>query len=368
MNTKWTLRLFGRVELSSDDGRMAKFKTNSAKALLVLLALEQGSALERNWLQECLWPNSDAESRGNKLSVALYQFRGDLARLDLGLADILESTRSTVSLKAGVLEIDRDAFMEATDSGPDFETSVDLARTALAIYRGPLAAGMASEPVNLARLRCTRRLVSVCVRGAESLRESGNRLGADEMIEALGSVDPSSAIVLEAMVYWWRSANRPDRAAHYESLLHELQAGVKARTVFAASPIPSWPSSDDVLGKPVLTLVMVQSEHATKLAAACEGTSVPPPAAGENFVLAPNPLTARLLADRVKQAAAGVKVLIALQIMYPGEQPSKIVQGYHREMPRGEVWLTRPTAMLLQDHAPDVVMERTDYVSYFRIN
>ncbi len=125
-----TLLLFGPMEVTRSDGSLLPpTRTKKGLYLLVLLALRAGRAVERTWLAQALWPDTDDASGLANLRRTLTDLRQTLGP-DAGV--LLAPTPRTLCLDPDACEIDVARF----DADPQQEW---------ALYRGPLLDGCHEE-------------------------------------------------------------------------------------------------------------------------------------------------------------------------------------------------------------------------------
>jgi predicted ATPase/DNA-binding SARP family transcriptional activator len=176
---------------------MSPLRLQKSKWLLALLALRQGRDVEREWLAETLWPDSDRQKALRNLRQAL----ADDLRPKLGAAaSALHATPKTLCLDASDAWVDVVAF----DAAIKAEILEGLEK-AVELYRGPLLKGCAEEWAFLERV--TRE---------ETFHSALERLAAD----ALAHGKPGTAIgYLRRLI-----ASDPLRESGYMALMEALAA------------------------------------------------------------------------------------------------------------------------------------------------
>ncbi|PZP30718.1 MAG: hypothetical protein DI603_14445 [Roseateles depolymerans] len=142
------LRMLGGFELLDARGQVLPLPYDKARALLALLCMQSG-ALEREPLAVLLWPDSaPAQARAN-LRRALYDLRRGLAELWPSLQlEPLRSDKKRVQLSDGLpWQIDCREFslaqLDATTPLPEARRAA--LQRAVALYRGPLLAGLSLD-------------------------------------------------------------------------------------------------------------------------------------------------------------------------------------------------------------------------------
>src|SRR5262245_46219404 len=90
---RFTLRLFGPLQVLVHGVPMPRVSTRSREWLLALLALRHGRAVDRSWLAGTLWPGSNESQALHNLRNALLELRkalgGEGARLRSPARDTL---------------------------------------------------------------------------------------------------------------------------------------------------------------------------------------------------------------------------------------------------------------------------------------
>lgn len=142
------LRLLGGFELQDAQGQVLTLPYDKARALLALLCLHSG-AMEREPLAELLWPDSaPAQARAN-LRRALYDLRRSLARLwpQAEIEPLLGDKKRLQLSDSLPWQIDcREFSLAQLDAAtPAPEARRDALQRAVALYRGPLLAGLALD-------------------------------------------------------------------------------------------------------------------------------------------------------------------------------------------------------------------------------
>ncbi len=134
-----SLELFGGFQARLEPGLPITLPTRKAQALLAYLALHPEPAPHRDSLAALLWPDRADDQARASLRHALYELRRALA----GSPGVLRTERDTVTVDAGLVDLDVAAFTRLLDKG----TPEALAQAA-ALYRGDLLAGLsvAEEP------------------------------------------------------------------------------------------------------------------------------------------------------------------------------------------------------------------------------
>ena len=123
------LRLLGRVEIKTSDGRDVTLPGRKMRALLACLALPPGRAWPREQLTALLWGDRDEEQARGSLREALVKLRRHV-----GESRVLRANRETVSLDPTIVCIDAVEFARLAQAG-ELERAAEL-------YRGEFLEGL----------------------------------------------------------------------------------------------------------------------------------------------------------------------------------------------------------------------------------
>ncbi len=177
------IRLLGRFSVRLADGCEIRLTGRHVQALFTLLALTRRPRT-REAIATDLWPESLVSATG-PLRQALYQLRGSLAAAGVPLDAVLETDVETIGLRPdAVRTIDVDRFEACTDD-PTWDPE-----TAVALYGGDLAEGLAHDCFAADRERLADRFEDVLVATARRRFEAGDLGGARLAAERLIVRDP----------------------------------------------------------------------------------------------------------------------------------------------------------------------------------
>ncbi len=121
MEARRYLRCMGHPALFSPAGEPVRFRTRKHLALLVYLAVETRQNHRRDRLAELFWPNAPLAEARHSLATALSILRPRLGTCGL------ESTRDSVRLIPGRLELDLDRLMSGDVLGTDIQQPLEIA-------------------------------------------------------------------------------------------------------------------------------------------------------------------------------------------------------------------------------------------------
>lgn len=116
-----TLRLFGTVTLTDDEGHDRTPRGAKARAALAMVAMVPEQQRNRRWLEAKLWSDRAPEQASGSLRQVLVQIRQALGPH----ADCLNADRSSVTLSG--IETDRIADARAREEGREFLEGIDIA-------------------------------------------------------------------------------------------------------------------------------------------------------------------------------------------------------------------------------------------------
>jgi TolB-like protein len=174
--------LFGSLQLFTPDGTPIAINGKRSQALLAVLCLNPGTAVDRDQLSQLLW-------RGKFRAHARASLRQTLLGLKKQLApvrdDVLEITRDRVAVNAGAVQSDLDELERALVGGPDASASELL----LAIGGKPLLDRIdLGEPFGqwlaIQRAQVEQRLLHAVEDALSSWQRLGDRLAEGRLRDA----------------------------------------------------------------------------------------------------------------------------------------------------------------------------------------
>jgi DNA-binding SARP family transcriptional activator len=177
------VRLLGRIEVATADGRPVRLSGRHAQALFALLVLTRRPR-SRDVIAAELWPESDGASSAG-LRQALWLVRSGLSSAGLDPDSVLEVEPDTLGVRLEALaEIDVAAFEEcARRMGCTDEMAISL-------YRGDLVEGLGHECFASERERLSDLYEDALASGAEKRLVAGDLDGARTAAEDLLARDP----------------------------------------------------------------------------------------------------------------------------------------------------------------------------------
>lgn len=144
MSDPWRVKLLGGLRAERGEQVITRFKTQKVAALFAYLAFHLRQAHAREVLIELLWPESDAPTLRNSLSVALSSLRNQFEPPGVPQGTMLRADRFSISLNPAVVTTDvaefERALKAATRAGSVLERAQHLSE-AVELYQGPLLLG-----------------------------------------------------------------------------------------------------------------------------------------------------------------------------------------------------------------------------------
>src|SRR4051794_40574726 len=141
MNEPWKVTLFGGLRAQQGERVITRFMTRKVATLFAYLAFHLRQAHSREILVELLWPESDAPTLRNSLSVALSSLRSQFEPPGVPQGTVIRADRFSVGLNPAtvttdVAEFER-AMRTAAKAGSEIERAQHLS-DAVDLYAGPL--------------------------------------------------------------------------------------------------------------------------------------------------------------------------------------------------------------------------------------
>jgi TolB-like protein len=185
--------LFGRFAFKASDGTEIVISNRRVRALLAMLCLVPDEPLERDYLSELLWPGRFKSHAKASLRQCLLELGKSFGS---GGQDIVEVTRSRVSLHAAAVSTDLGELERALKAG-DYE---DAARQLAAIGTAPLLEHMEfgdafADWLARHRAKAEQRLEAAIARGLAALTSTGNQELHDRLETSWRQRNPSGPSV-----------------------------------------------------------------------------------------------------------------------------------------------------------------------------
>jgi len=143
------VRVFGRLRLQHGSFRVETFPTRRAEELLAYLLIHQQARHGREKLVDMLWPDATLSNGRASLSTTLWRLRSVFERLDVPVADYLQTSRDWVSLMPSCpLECDHTDFereVAAAEQATDDAARMQRWQQAVELYHGSFCEGIYAE-------------------------------------------------------------------------------------------------------------------------------------------------------------------------------------------------------------------------------
>jgi DNA-binding SARP family transcriptional activator len=177
------VKLLGRLDARTFDGRPIRLPGRHAQALFGLLALARRPR-SREAIAADLWPDADAASAGS-LRQALWLVRQGLVEADIAPDRLIEIDAETVGIRMDArLDLDVDDFEACLGTaGCGAESAVEL-------YRGDLLEGLGHDCFAAERERLSDRFEDALAIVAEGRLVANDPVGARAAAERLLGRDP----------------------------------------------------------------------------------------------------------------------------------------------------------------------------------
>src|SRR5437660_12407977 len=113
LNDPSRIALFGGLRAQRKDQLISRFKTQKVASLFAYLAFHLRQAHSREILIELLWPESDAATLRNSLSVALSSLRNQFEPPGVVQGTVIRADRVSVGLNPATVTTDVAEFEQA---------------------------------------------------------------------------------------------------------------------------------------------------------------------------------------------------------------------------------------------------------------
>jgi predicted ATPase/DNA-binding SARP family transcriptional activator/Tfp pilus assembly protein PilF len=144
MSEPWRINLFGSLRAQRGERIVTRFKTQKVASLFAYLAFHLRQAHSREILMEMLWPESDALTLRNSLSVALSSLRHQFEPPGIAQGTVLRADRFSVGLNPVTVTTDVAEFEQALKAAAKADSAIERAQhltRAVELYQGQLLPG-----------------------------------------------------------------------------------------------------------------------------------------------------------------------------------------------------------------------------------
>ncbi len=142
-DARWIVRVFGRIDISSQSGEKPHFRSKSVNSLFSYLVLHPGIEISRFFLEETFWPDSDCDKQAQNLRRAIADLR-DALEIGIERGSLIQTKRDVVKLNSEMVASDAQRFIELIDYGLE-KGHEDSLSELVTIYGGPLLSPLPEE-------------------------------------------------------------------------------------------------------------------------------------------------------------------------------------------------------------------------------
>ncbi len=296
MSDPWRVTLLGGLRAQQGERVITRFKTQKVAALFAYLAFHLRQAHPREVLIELLWPESDAPTLRNSLSVALSSLRHQFEPPGVPQGTILRADRFSVSLNPALVTTDvadfERALQEAGRAGSSLERAQHLTQ-AVELYQGPLLPGLYEDWIAAEQERLAGLFGDALGALVRFLEEGGDVQAALSHARRAVAIDPlreeAQAQLIRLLAADGQSGAALRRFQEYELLLEEelgsgpsaslrrLMRGIESGTGGPVAPRaevrhPARPVATPALGGPTtLTFLVTAIAESPRLAQQAPG-------------------------------------------------------------------------------------------------
>src|SRR5689334_11894740 len=128
MGELWRIKLFGGLRAQLGERVVTRFKTQKVASLFAYLAYNLRQAHSREILIELLWPESDALTLRNNLSVALSTLRNQFEPPGVPQGTVIRADRFSVGLNPATVTTDVSEFEKALKAAAGADGALERAQ------------------------------------------------------------------------------------------------------------------------------------------------------------------------------------------------------------------------------------------------
>lgn len=372
------INLFGEVSVTNGKEEITEFPTVHCKHLLAFLALHSDIQHLRDRLVEELWPSGADRAGRNRLSVTFYLLRKRLALLGDAVDQLFTTTRSTIRLNSGIVQIDFLDFQAAEQSARSAdEPSIkeEHLQQLIELYGGPLLSNVRTTWSLARQIESSESYQRAVIYVAERRHQYGQDSSARQILADALDVEPHSERTTELMVTWLTRIGEFDKAILYVRRLKKALAvsggTLSRRMQQLVEELNSLAATGDVAapihGETTVTVLSLDGlpidevRHFIEL----QGGRMD---SGNESGLFSNPLQALQSAREILKANRNVSALIHTTIMVEYEPAPSITQSALVDLPRGALYGTASTMELLKTQGIEAESEIKRKIRLFRFS
>jgi hypothetical protein len=362
---KIRIGLFGRVSASCEGIEFSAFPTRKSAELLMILAVHPDHPISRKELVGLLWPGSSGSKANNRLSATLYILRKTLEEsFDDSGAGVVASGEGSIWLTLNCIS----EFGEASELWKQFAGAVDpdtkllVAQRFCELYKGHLGmelSGKWYEPLqSLWASRWTECMLWL-------MRE--NHVTTDQALAQLTFIQPILPVTRALVSKHLYDIGRSDLALSWQSDIHGsrrvLNQEIMNYRTFSTDDMPT------LARRPTMTALVVEASAVLLLRQLVDQAGPLSEWLGSPQIFcARNPLFARRIATRIRQEIPLAKIFLSTEVADMGMRDEARMLEWLNVIEPGETLINSATAMLIQQHDPNVVMEKKMGHSQYRLH
>lgn len=228
MSDPWRVTLLGGLRAERGEQVITRFKTQKVAALFAYLAFHLRQAHPREVLIELLWPESDAPTLRNSLSVALSSLRHQFEPPGVPQGTVLRADRFSISLSPAVVATDVAEFEHALKAAARAGSRLERARlltAAVELYQGPLLPGLYENWIPAEQERLSGLFLDALGALVRHLEEGGELHAALTHARRAVAIDPLREEAQAHLIRLLAADGQPGAALRqlqeYEVLLEE---------------------------------------------------------------------------------------------------------------------------------------------------
>ncbi len=193
MNNLWRVTLLGSLEARCGEKAFTRFKSQKVASLFSYLAFHLRHAHSREILIEMLWPESDALTLRNSLSVALSSLRNQFEPPGVPQGTVIRADRFSVGLNPSTVTTDVAEFETAIKASAKAGSTLERAQylsKAVELYQGPLLPGFYEDWISVEQERLNGLFFDSVLALVNHLEEIGDTHSALTHARHAASIDP----------------------------------------------------------------------------------------------------------------------------------------------------------------------------------
>jgi predicted ATPase/DNA-binding SARP family transcriptional activator/Tfp pilus assembly protein PilF len=228
MNDPWRVTLFGGLRAERGEQVITRFKTQKVASLFAYLASHPRQSHSREILIDMLWPESDAPTLRNSLSVALSSLRHQFEPPGVPQGTVLRADRFSVGLNPAnvstdVAEFER-ALRGAANAGSEVERTQHLTQ-AVELYQGPYLPGHYEDWISVEQERLSGLFFDAVSALLKQHEQAGDVRSALASARHAVAQDPlreeSQKHLIRLLAFEGQHAEALRQYRHYERLLED---------------------------------------------------------------------------------------------------------------------------------------------------